>query len=416
MNPRHGDSAFPTCHAAYYGKDRTSFSNVTMHERPDAEARTIAAVYEAAAGEVPWGAALQLLSELVRCRMAQFMAVDLTENRVVYSHEGGPMPAEAGVEYARRYHSIDPHIGGLMQLQSGAWYHSQDHFDDAAVASNRFYQELLIPYGSRYVSGVKLLQDETSVVVLGLHRSAEVGEFDQNDRALVERLGFHLRHAASLWSKQRVRLVNAAMGKELLDRMQSPVLLVDAELRIGVANPHATRMLREGDKGGPIRDRLGSLMCSDLKSHVLMKSVIADANLFGNRTGTCVDRAFIKAPSPHDPSAAVTLCFLALRPSETMGAFGSLPMAMVMVYDPSNRQKLDPFMIAAAYDLTPAEARVAAGLAAGESAKRIASQHGVSPSTIKSQIASLYQKLGVSSSGQLAALLNNAPFASFAGR
>lgn len=386
-----------------------------MHHLPEAEAITIAAVYEAAAGEIPWVAALASLSELARCRVAQFMAVDMTENRVIYSHEGGSMPAEAGVEYARRYHALDPHIGGLMQLPSGAWYHSQDHFDQASVSSNRFYQELLIPYGSRYVSGVKLLQDETSVVVLGLHRSADIGEFDADDRALVERVGFHLRRAASLWSKQRQTLVNAAMGKELLDRMQSPVLLVDAELRIGVANPHATRMLIEGDRGGPIRSRHGNLECSQSKAHAAMKRAISDANLFGDRAGTCSDRAFIKAPSVSNPSVAeINLCFLALRPSETMGAFGSQPMAMVMVYDPSNPQKLDPFMIAAAYDLTPAEARVAAGLAAGESAKRIASQHGVSSSTVKSQIASLYRKLGVSSSGQLAAMLNNAPFVSFA--
>ena len=388
-----------------------------MHHDPDDEAKAIAAVYEAAAGDIPWVTALEFLSELVRCRVTQLMAVDLTENRVIYSHEGGPMPAEAGVEYARRYHAIDPHIGGLMEMPMGSWYHSQDHFDAALVSSSRFYQELLIPYGSRYVSGVKLLQDEKSVVILGLHRSSEVGALDAIDRALVERLGFHLRHAARLWSKQRQTLADAAMGKELLDRMRSPIILVDAELRIGVANPLAMKLLAEGERGGPLRYRHGNLECTDSKTHAAMKRAISDANLFGDQSFSGVDRAFVKAPSVRGSSISdLHLCLLALRPKETMGAFGSQPMAMVMVYDPSNRQKLDPFMVASAYDLTPAEARVATGLAAGEVAKAIASAHGVSLPTVRSQIASLYRKLGVSSSGELAAMLNNAPFVAFAER
>ena len=40
-----------------------------------------------------------------------------------------------------------------------------EHFDDAFVASNAFYQEFLIPYGGRYVSGTQLFRQGDEVVI-----------------------------------------------------------------------------------------------------------------------------------------------------------------------------------------------------------------------------------------------------------
>ena len=382
------------------------------------EDKVIAAFYCAAVGETDWPSALNLVSKITSCWVVQLMGVDLIEQRIQYSFEGGDAPAEPIVEYARRYHGIDPHLAGLMPLDSGLWYHSADHFDDAAVAVHPFYQDFLIPYGDRYVSGTKLHQDESSAVILGLHRALGTSPLDATGRALVERLGFHLKVAISIWRKQRHTLAAAAIGTELLNRMESPIFLVDSTCRIGVANDEARLLLTEGARDGPLRAVDGTLVCAQSQANSDLRVAIDELGLeeeLKNGRGTHRDRSFVRVPGTGGDSSSLNLCLLALRPQATMGAFGRRALAMVIVHDPARRSHLDPFMVAAAYGLSPAEARVAIALASGTAPKRIASLHVVSVATIRTQMKTLYRKLEINSATELAAMLNTAPFSFFKG-
>jgi DNA-binding CsgD family transcriptional regulator len=62
-------------------------------------------------------------------------------------------------------------------------------------------------------------------------------------------------------------------------------------------------------------------------------------------------------------------------------------------------------ILQALFDLTPAEARLARSLANGASPDAIAGQLGVRVSTIRSQLKSLFAKLGINRQAQLVAML-----------
>ncbi len=65
-------------------------------------------------------------------------------------------------------------------------------------------------------------------------------------------------------------------------------------------------------------------------------------------------------------------------------------------------------MLRGLFDLSPAEAGVAAGLAAGETLAQIAEKRGVSITTVRSHLAQIFRKTGIGHQTQLVALLKGA--------
>jgi DNA-binding CsgD family transcriptional regulator len=69
----------------------------------------------------------------------------------------------------------------------------------------------------------------------------------------------------------------------------------------------------------------------------------------------------------------------------------------------------DAALIRGLFDLTPAEARVASGIAEGLSVNQIASRNKVASETVRAQIKAVFAKLGVNRQSQVAALLAAVP-------
>lgn len=373
------------------------------------EDESIALLYSAAQGEVDWRTALNGLTEVTGCWIAQFMGVDLVNGRISYSYEGGDARAEPILDYVRRFHRIDPHLEALMALPAGDWYHSNDHIDDATVACHPFYQEFLIPNGDRYVSGLKVQQDETSAVVLGMHRALGTTPLDAGQRERLQRIGFHLQRATVLWQKQRRTLAQAAIGQELLDRLGSPVMLIDENRRIGVANQLAQHLLGARSL---LAERGGCLACADSEADEQLTLALRAMQLTGPMgLGQQVPRTERESVKVRRAGAPPLLLHLsALRPELTMGAFGARAAVMVLVHDPALRQRLDPFVVANAYDLSAAESRVAVELAQGLVPKQIATKLGVSTATVRTQLSAIYAKLHVDGASDVVAMLNTHPY------
>jgi len=64
-------------------------------------------------------------------------------------------------------------------------------------------------------------------------------------------------------------------------------------------------------------------------------------------------------------------------------------------------------LIQSLFDLTPAEARVARSLVAGETVEEIASASGVSNNTVRSQVRGVLEKTGCRRQAEVVALLGN---------
>jgi DNA-binding CsgD family transcriptional regulator/PAS domain-containing protein len=368
---------------------------------------TVADLYKAGAGDHPWGVALERMRGLFQAQVVNLYSFSKASQSIAFSFEVGEARPEAALDFIRSYHRIDPRAAQAMTLPVGEVYSCHRHFDEAFVAQDRFYQEFLIPYGGRYSSGLKAFEDPHQVVVCGVHRPLGMQHLDEADEQLLHRLGKHLHEAVRLYLRQQARTQPAAIGIELLKRLPQPMLLVDDTRRIVFCNPLAQALL---DDGHLLRNQHGLLAARHQPNEAQL--------LIALRQLALSERSHLHGPAPAESvfmclqqggGPRLGLYFYALRPESSMGAFGQQSLALVLLHDPSQQTELDPFVVAATWGLTPAEAKVAVALGKGQSGTEIAQAHGVSHNTVRSQIQSAMGKMGVARQAELVSLLATLP-------
>lgn len=368
-----------------------------MHPRcPPARFDDIVAdIYRAAAGELPWGQPFDAMSDVLQAWGVYMHGVRLADGVVAFAYEVGGFPPEAALEYLRKFHQIDPRMAFLVPLAPGQWASCHEHFDADYVAADPFYQDFLIPVGGRYCSGAKVYQDDELMVLLGVHRAVGTPPLEADNLALVRRFGEHIRIALGLWRRQRELLKITLAGNALLDRLTAPILLVDEQLQVHYANAAATRLLAQDSRLSLVG---GTLACQQRGGSNALMLALRRIQLGGAasyRAGEPPDERAVVHAGDGAGRPPLMLMLSALRPGETLGAFGLRALAMVLVHDAAAGKQVDPLVAAEAYGLTPAESAVAAGIAAGRTVQAIADQHEVAVTTVRTQLSAVMSKMGV---------------------
>jgi DNA-binding CsgD family transcriptional regulator len=369
------------------------------------EDELIAQCYEAAAQRLPWANALHALAERLDCLLVQIIGVDLQRGQLSFSFEGGnPMPGGA-LEYARRFHTIDPHVQAILGEPVGSPVSFSRVFDKRFVDHNPFYQQFLIPYGVRHMHGARLYQDAQTGVMLGLHRAVGRDPIDGDDWQYVRQLCFHLVRAVAIYITTRRTSTEAAFGRATLDRIGVPLLLLDRHFGIAQRNHAADVFLKTS---GVLAERQDArLVCQDLGNSEALLQAVVDL-LHGPSGGAPKPvrppRAIVSL-RPQGPARPIVACLVPIRAAETMGAFGAADLLMLMIHDCNQSVCPDPYVLSAAFDFTPTEARVASALVEGLSPKEIAQRHGVSLNTVQTQVRSVLSKAGTNRTAELVSLL-----------
>ena len=191
----------------------------------------VAGFYRASSGAMGWVESLGPFKLAMSAVAITLFAVDLAQGSVVFSYEASDLPAEASLDYLRTYHRIDPRAQLAITMQPGELMNCWEHFDDAFVAKDRFYQEFLIPYGGRYSTGAKLLQEGSVNVVLGVHRGFGSPKLEAAELSCLLRLVRHLTDALVLYRANSNLRHQGRLGMELLGRLRAPLLLLDERAR-----------------------------------------------------------------------------------------------------------------------------------------------------------------------------------------
>jgi DNA-binding CsgD family transcriptional regulator len=382
--------------------------NYLMHAEGDFD-NTVAGFYRAAAGELNWAQALMPLKATTSAFLVQLLAVDMAQGAVAFSHEVGDISHLAQFDYFKKYHQIDPHTRHVAQLAPGQWFNSWEHYDDNFVATNPFYQEFLIPYGGRYTSGTKLLEDGPVTIFLGVHRGLGSQPLTVDEVAVCKRLAGHLGQALRLFRSRQVAAGTGGLGIELISRLGAPLALIDDQRHVHYCNGAAKALFAEGDD---LLIRGGNLYCRRPSDDTALLNSLRYLGLGGEAAEPSEnhDKAFLRVSRPL-ATDTIGLYLMALRPEATLRVFGDRSLAMAIFHVPGKRVELDPFIVAASYDLTPGEARVALAIVRGEALEEIARHHHVSITTVRTQLAALFQKTGTRRQAELVSLLASMPMA-----
>ena len=88
------------------------------------------------------------------------------------------------------------------------------------------------------------------------------------------------------------------------------------------------------------------------------------------------------------------------------GVDGSGPVAaLILITEPGSLPGVDPELVAASLDLTPAEARVAVMLSEGKAVRAISKALDCQENTVRFHVKQMHHKLGISRRGELVRLV-----------
>ncbi len=390
-------------HAHRQGQDRQGTIIQAMLSDSQYD-RFVASTYEAAlGGHDHWQAWLDELTRAFDLWSAHLVAFGHASQQVEFFVLGGRISTEANVDYMRFYRSANPQLSMVMAAEPGRWIRCHEHFDDAYVESSPFYRDYLIPHGGRYLASTKLIDDAHSFVHFGTVRGLGQPPLDDAEIACLARICHHLWHAFLIHRSLVSRPPDIRLGVELLDRLAQPVILLGRERDLRYVNPAGGRLFAELGEQLVVGRPLPMFARDDA---ALLDAALAD--LLAPRSATAGRARRVLRFGPPDGQALIAIASV-LEPAAVLSAFGAESLALLMFHRPGRARHIDPVVVAEAFGLTPAEARVAVRLADGLNAEQIAAERSASLLTVRTQIRSILAKTGVRRQPELVRMLVEMP-------
>lgn len=349
----------------------------------------VSGFYRAATGELDWSQALAGVQQAFGARTAILQSADLQTGQILGLSNGGPPMNEAMLEYVRKYHHIDPrrqHLIARGPVGIGQWWHCHEHFDEQFVERDRFYQEFLPAYETRYLATLTIMPSEHVLTAFALELPASRGVLTPDERESARRLGVHMQDALRAYQRVRLLTSQALAGHGLLRSFAYPMWLIDGERYVHFSNEAADR------------EAAAEARVARRGSHLVLPRSRADALL--------TERLYQMQTAPHGSTSVISLQGSAadapvwlhlslLVPEAVFGAFGTRPLVLVTLFDPQLAGMLDPFALGNLLKLTPAQSKVAVRLADGLTAEQIAAAIGCSVATVRTHIRQIIERLGV---------------------
>lgn len=322
----------------------------------------------------------------------------------VVAGQGG-CSAEAREEYARvwvrhcpRAHAlgaVDPARAGLTDLGPiEAWRDS------------RVWQRWGRPKGAGFhLLALPLQRAANSLAGILFNRREDEPPFGARERAVLQAAMAPLRRAYGA----ETRLAAARLGPEEapwrgLEAMPDGIALLDADRRLVFANA-ALRRMAAGDAGFRLCEGVGLDLTDPAQRVALARAVTAALAAAEGRIGLLESAGSLALPRPGG-RPPLLIRALPVVPGEVGAGFRG---AMLLVADGARRARPSAALLGRMFGLTPAEASLAATLAAGRTVAEHAKRRGISVETARSQMAAVRRKTGCHRQAELAALLARLP-------
>ncbi|MGH1358514.1 MAG: helix-turn-helix transcriptional regulator [Burkholderiaceae bacterium] len=356
----------------------------------------VATIYSAASGAIAWDTACSAISRAFNLYGVHIIGVDKKTGQLLFSWESDGFPEQCIFDYVTQYHPDNPRLPFALSLQGDDWVHDHVLFDDEFVKINPFFQDYAIPYGIRYLSGTKLVDDDNHVAMFGAVRSPTQQPLNVFEIKELSRIRLHLVNAMMIRLKIHESFTDISVGQELLNSMAYPIFVTKLTGEILHKNPCAEKFFERNDflMHDPIGFRL-----QEREADALFTQKLREINQIFDSNGRLSIKTFVVPIGRPVTQAAVI--GIVVDPDESMRSFGIEPVLLAIVHEISGESSIDPFIVGKIFGLTPAESFVATHFANGGTTQSIAENRGVSEHTIRSQVRSIYAKIGISSHPEL---------------
>ncbi|MCR0984728.1 helix-turn-helix transcriptional regulator [Roseomonas populi] len=366
-------------------------------------------IYAAAADPAGWPGALTLLADHVGGTGAMLVFNAPAEKRAAIV-TGRLRPDLTDLYMRDPTYADNPWTTRLTAVPMGRPGIASRYVDPALLRRTAAYADLLVPQKIEdlIVLTHPAMARGRASGGFGVTLSQRGAERAEDAAHRLGRLAPHLYRGLEI----SLRMAPHADGRAQLDTalhaMPGAALVLDGTGRILLANPPAEALLRASD----------GLVAGTDGGPCLAASVPAETRLLSRRIAEAL-------ACTADPEAALSGPFLITRPSGEapllvtviplpppafpIWQMGANPRALVLITDPASIREVSAAGLCAVLGFTPAEARVAAMVTAGAGVPQVAAAIGVSPATVKTQLANCFEKTGLHSQMALARLINGFP-------
>jgi DNA-binding CsgD family transcriptional regulator/PAS domain-containing protein len=306
--------------------------------------------------------------------------------------------------WAPQLHAFSQWNAASAELPLGSVVRLESIVPPSRLRMAAFYREWMRPQGLRWGLQMTLERDSTGETILCFFRGQREAPFSEAAIDLLSALLPHLQRITDIRRKLEDTDLQRLAALEALDRARLAMFLLDARARILDVNRAGKRLLRQND--GLVRQRHGLSAVHPDETERLHKAISLAAKRAGS--GESGRESFLTLSRP----SGVQPLFAVVRPIDLASGFLHPARSLVGVFvsDPEASVRIPPEALRIAFDITPAEARVASLLIRGIRASRIADALQLSTHTVRNEIKSLFLKTGTNRQSELIRLLLSFPY------
>ncbi|MDM1019565.1 helix-turn-helix transcriptional regulator [Acinetobacter sp. VNK23] len=368
-------------------------------------------IYKIPLGTQGWNKFATRLNQVLNLSLVHILALDFQKQAFSFSHSVGVITEEeiASTEVKYLHYSVkdDPRWGEFLRPERQGWYQCHHTVSDEFVAHSALYQNILLPIQVRYTAAHELILDDKLCVLLGVFTSIERQPLKKEDLDFLDQLIVHLKRVVAIQRHIYEFSTKAIMGYALIDKLSQPIMLLNLAGQVSHLNMAAKQLF---DKNTILKIEDNKFILPEPYQSQLMENLQHIEYLFKSRqllSEQILDDGCIKIIDENDE---VLYIFATLLISEQeMKAFGIRPSVMLTFYHPGYSSTVDAHLLHAAFNLSPAEAKVALSLLEGDLPKEIAQKHQVHLDTVRKQLHSIFKKTSTSRQAELVKLLLNLP-------
>ena len=364
--------------------------------------RLIGLIYEAALQPDRWAACLEAIGETVGGHALSLAHYDSTKS-IANLEVTARFDPKAIQEYREHFASRDPWAKAGREhnlFRPGVVALGTDFLPDEVYEETDFWKD----YGSRYgISGgvTAVLAAEGSLLALFNVSRLPGRVFGEPERVLIKTLAPHFVRALEVHRRVAEAEAHARAAEDVLNRLSQNVVVLGPDGRAVFVNQAATRLFAAPDGLMLERNELRAARAHDTTK---LRAVIARAlQQASGRDASAPDEPMLVTRPSMKRSLQVLVAPLRSAPH----AAASFPQAATLVFvtDPEAQALSSETLLAELFGLTPAEARFASILLTDRTVAEAAEELGVSTSTARTHLHSLFEKTGTHQQSHLVRLL-----------
>jgi DNA-binding CsgD family transcriptional regulator len=267
-----------------------------------------------------------------------------------------------------------------------------DVWKQEELESNPIYRDFLMPRGLGWSAGMALPMPTGDNIVFSLERDFAKGPVERERIGILDGLRPHLSRSALV--SARLRLEHARGAADTLALIGLPAVVLDQDGAVVWANRLAESLLdfvrwRASNRVAFVDSAANALLCEAIREPAASAERSIQSFPVRNAEGTSTRVAHV-LPVRGTAQDIFERC------------------KTVVVLTPVTLAQAPPVeLVRSLFDLTPAEARVARSLSAGETLDDIAETGGVSRNTVRTQLRGVMEKTGCTRQAELVSLLAN---------